>query len=170
MKARMLGVGLVLLMAAFAQVTVQPVADPGLIDDDTIAGFPLLTRMPWDREAYRLQLDRPRTVTVEYWLNGRKLGAKSKAFEAGPLVVATGYRLEQNSGCSLFWSVTMKGADAAAQKIACLEIAPIFPPSLILRGALPDAVEPGQTYLLAWLRYTDALSRTGDLVVTLVLE
>jgi len=149
-----------------AQVAVQPVADPGPLRE--AEGLP--AGLSWDRVAYRMQLEQPQTVTVEWWLNGRRLDEESKAFKPGPLTVATGYGRAEGQGCSLYWSVTLEGGVGEAQKAFCLEIAPLAPEAPVFQGALPGTLEPGTTYLLAWFHYADALSRTSDLAVTLRLE
>ncbi|WP_457632792.1 hypothetical protein [Oceanithermus desulfurans] len=164
-------IAFVLLLGAVAQVSVKPAFDPGLIVDDEVKkAYPHLSEVPWDRVAYTLNLDRAYTLKLEWWSGGERINHDDKTFSAGPVVVATGYRAPASGGCTLYWSVTLWGKDDRAQRLGCLEVAPLQPLSPIIQGALPDELEPGKTYLLAWFRYADALERMSDLLVTLRLE
>lgn len=171
MKTRWIVLVIAFGLVAMARVPVEPVADPGLIVDDEVRKeYPYLSDAPWDRVAYGLELDQAYTLHLEWWLDGERIANDDKPFSAGRVVVATGYRAPSSGGCTLYWSATLRGKNGSAQRLGCLEIAPLRPSSLVLRGALPDGLEPGETYLLAWFRYTDALDRMHDLLVTLVLK
>lgn len=168
---RKVGFWIAFVLGAVAQVSVEPAFDPGLIVDEEVKKeYPYLSEVPWNRVAYTLNLDQEYALKVEWWLGGERINYDDKTFPAGPVVVATGYRAPASGGCTLYWSVTLWGKDDRAQRLQCLEIAPVRPSSLIIQGTLPDELKPGETYLLAWFRYTDALERTNDLLVTLRLE
>lgn len=166
-----LWIAFMLALNAAAQVSVEPAFDPGLIVDEEVKKeYPYLSEVPWNRVAYTLNLDRTYTLKVEWWLGGERINHDDKTFSAGPVVVAAGYRAPSSGGCTVYWSVTLWGKGGHAQQLQCLEVAPVQPLSLIIQGTLPDELEPGETYLLAWFRYADALERTNDLLVTLRLE